>query len=292
MLKNGFYTALGTPLTEDGKIIKDALIKHIDQQIDAGAVGLLLMGSMGIEASVPHSEYAKTVDIAIKANKGRVPLFVGAMDNSVARVRERIDMIGADKKIDGLVVTVPYYAVPREIDAICYFKQIADYSPWPVYIYDLPGVTQFRISMNIIDALIAHKNVKGMKSANWELIKAIGRKYPDADFECLYSGLDSFDHANVLGIKKNLDGMFCCTPKNAKAMYQCLNNGDIAGARKYLDNILLMRDTMLACGLMRCFTYCMNILGVEGNFHQDYTAPTAENAKEKMAETLKEIGEI
>ena len=292
MLKNGFYTALGTPLTEDGKIIKDALIKHIDQQIDAGAVGLLLMGSMGIEASVPHSEYAKTVDIAIEANKGRVPLFVGAMDNSVARVRERIDMIGADKKIDGLVVTVPYYAVPREIDAICYFKQIADYSPWPVYIYDLPGVTQFRISMNIIDALIAHKNVKGMKSANWELIKAIGRKYPDADFECLYSGLDSFDHANVLGIKKNLDGMFCCTPKNAKAMYQCLNKGDIAGARKYLDNILLMRDTMLACGLMRCFTYCMNILGVEGNFHQDYTAPTAENAKEKMAETLKEIGEI
>ena len=292
MLKNGFYTALGTPLTEDGKIIKDALIKHIDQQIDAGAVGLLLMGSMGIEASVPHSEYAKTVDIAIEANKGRVPLFVGAMDNSVARVRERIDMIGADKKIDGLVVTVPYYAVPREIDAICYFKQIADYSPWPVYIYDLPGVTQFRISMNIIDALIGHKNVKGMKSANWELIKAIGRKYPDADFECLYSGLDSFDHANVLGIKKNLDGMFCCTPKNAKAMYQCLNKGDIAGARKYLDNILLMRDTMLACGLMRCFTYCMNILGVEGNFHQDYTAPTAENAKEKMAETLKEIGEI
>ena len=292
MLKNGFYTALGTPLTEDGKIIKDALIKHIDQQIDAGAVGLLLMGSMGIEASVPHSEYAKTVDIAIEANKGRVPLFVGAMDNSVARVRERIDMIGADKKIDGLVVTVPYYAVPREIDAICYFKQIADYSPWPVYIYDLPGVTQFRISMNVIDALIAHKNVKGMKSANWELIKAIGRKYPDADFECLYSGLDSFDHANVLGIKKNLDGMFCCTPKNAKAMYQCLNNGDIVGARKYLDNILLMRDTMLACGLMRCFTYCMNILGVEGNFHQDYTAPTAENAKEKMAETLKEIGEI
>ena len=292
MLKNGFYTALGTPMTEDGKIVEGALEKHIDQQIDAGAVGLLLMGSMGIEASVPHSEYARAVDIAIEATADRVPLFVGAMDNSVARVKERIDMIGAGKKIDGIVVTVPFYAVPREVDAIRFFTQIANYSSYPIYIYDLPGVTQFRVSMNVIDAIIGHENVKGMKSANWELIKAIERKYPDANFECLYSGLDSFDHANVLGIKKNLDGMFCCTPKNGKAMYECAAKGDIAGMRKHLDNILLLRDTMLANGLMMCFTYCMNILGIEGNFHQDYTAPTADNAKGIIEEALKKIGEI
>ena len=292
MLENGFYTALGTPMTEDGKIVESALVKHIDQQIDSGAVGLLLMGSMGIEASVPHSEYGRAVDIAIKAIAGRVPLFVGAMDNSVARVCERIDMIGKGKKIAGIVVTVPFYAVPREADAICFFTQVANYSPYPIYIYDLPGVTQFRVSMGVVDAIIAHKNVKGMKSANWELIKAVERKYPDRDFECLYSGLDSFDHANVLGIKKNLDGMFCCTPANGKAMYECAAKGDIAGMRKYLDNILLLRDAMIANGLMRCFTHCMNILGVEGNFHQDYTASTKEDAKDIMLETLKKIGEI
>ena len=291
-MKNGFYTALGTPLTEDGKIIESALTKHIDDQIDAGAAGLLLMGSMGIEASVPHSEYKKIVDIGIKATNGRVPLFVGAMDNSIARVKERLDMIGDGKKIDGIVLTVPFYAVPREVDAICWFSAIADYSSYPIYIYDLPGVTQFRISMNIIDALISHPNIKGMKSANWELIKTIERKYPDADFACLYSGLDSFDHANVLGIKKNLDGMFCCTPKNATAMYECVEKNDIVGARRHLDNILLLRDTMLSLGLMRCFTYCMNAIGIEGNFHYDYSAPTGENAKDIIIDTLKKIGEL
>ena len=292
MLKDGFYTALGTPLTEDGKLVEKALAKHIEQQIDAGASGLLLMGSMGIEASVPNSEYGKAVDCAIKANKARLPLFVGAMDNSVARVKERLEMIGKGKAIDGIVVTVPFYAVPNVDNAINWFTMIADCSPYPVYMYDLPGVTQFRISMPIIDAVIKHPNVKGIKSANWELIKAIGRKYPDEEFACLYSGLDSFDHANVLGIKKNLDGMFCCTPKNGKAMYECVAKGDIAGARRYLDNILLLRDTMLANGLMYCFTYCMNILGIDGNFHQDYTAPAKEGAKEIMEKTLKEIGEI
>lgn len=292
MLKDGFYTALGTPLTEDGKIIEDALIKHINQQIDAGASGLLLMGSMGIEAAVPHFEYGKAVDIAVKANNGRLPLFVGAMDCSIARVRDRLAMIGEGKKIDGIVLTVPYYSAPREVDAIRWFCELADISPYPIYIYDLAVVTQYRISMNVIDAVINHPNIKGMKSANWELIKAIGRKYPDADFSCLYSGLDSFDYACSLGITKNLDGMFACTPKNGGAMYECVRRGDLVGARHHLDNILLLRDTMIVHGLMRCFTHCMNALGIEGNFHEDYTVPTSPKAKEVMIETLKKIGEL
>ena len=292
MLKNGFYTALGTPLTDDGKIIEKSLKMHIEQQINAGAAGLLLLGSMGIQASVLNSECTKAVDIAIDAVQERVPLFVGVMDNSIVKVCERLDAIGANKKIDGVVLTVPYYAIPREIDAINWFVAIADISPYPVYIYDLGVVTQYRVSMGLIDAVIKHPNIKGMKSANWELIKAIERKYPDIDFECLYSGLDSFDHATALGIKKNLDGMFCCTPKNGKLMYECAEKQDFEGMRKYLDNILLLRDTMIANGLMRCFTHCMNILGIEGNFHQDYTAPTLPNAKYIMFETLKKIGEI
>lgn len=292
MLENGFYTALGTPLTEDGRVVEDALRKHIEDQIEAGASGLLLMGSMGIEAAIPHAEYKRIVEIGVSATKGRVPLFVGAMDNSVARVKERLALIGDGIAIDGIVLTVPYYSPVRECDAIYWFKTLADASPYPVYLYDLPVVTQFRVSMAVVDALICHPNVKGMKSANWELIKAIERKYPDADFACLYSGLDSFDHANVLGIGKNLDGMFSCTPKNATAMYACVAKGDIIGARRHLDNILLLRDTMIAYGLMRSFTYCMNLLGIDGCFHQDYTAPAKEGARDAMAETLRRIGEL
>ena len=48
-LRNGFYTALGTPLDDSGRIIVKSLRKEIDQQIEAGASGLLLMGSMGMQ---------------------------------------------------------------------------------------------------------------------------------------------------------------------------------------------------------------------------------------------------
>ena len=293
MLKKGFYTALGTPLSKDGKLIEKGLIKHIENQIEYGASGLLLMGSMGIEASVTNGEYGKIVDVAVRAVDGRVPLFVGAMDNSIARVKEKLEMIGEGKAIDGIVLTVPFYAKPDDADAINWFTSIADVCPYPVYLYDLAVVTKYKINMNVIDKVIRHKNIKGIKTADWEMIQAIGRKYKEEEFECLYSGLDSFDYANVMGIDKNLDGMFCCTPKNGRAMYDAVDRGDMVAARRHLDNILLLRDTMLANGLMQCFTVCMNLLGIEGDFHQDYKAPIdTERAKGIMADVMRSIGEL
>ena len=146
--------------------------------------------------------------------------------------------------------------------------------------------------MPVIDAVIDHKNIKGIKTADFELIKEIERKYPDSCFECLCSRLDSFDLMNMTGIGKNLDGMFACTPKNGRKMADCNAKGDYQGARKYLDNILLLRDTMIQCRLMTAFTYCMNLLGCEGNFHQDYWLDVTDEGKEKLKETMIKIGEI
>ena len=290
-LQNGFYTALGTPIDDKGNLVSDSLRKHVEMQIENGASGLLLMGSMGIEAYLKNSTYADAVKVAEETVKGRIPLFVGAMDTSIARVMEKIELIG-DVKIDGIVLTVPYYATVNDEQAINWFTTLADKSPYPIYIYDLAVVTKYKINMGVIDQIINHKNIKGIKTADWEMIHAIGRKYPDADFECLYSGLDSFDYANVMGIKKNLDGMFACTPKNGRKMVECFKQNDFEGGRKYLDNILLLRDTMIKYRLMSCFTYCMNILGLDGNFHQDYSLPVSDEGKQKMEEIMREIGEI
>ena len=290
-LKNGFYTALGTPLDEEGNLVAESLKKHIEQQIAAGASGLLLMGSMGIEAYIKNSAYEKIVKTAVEANAARLPLFVGAMDNSIVKVMEKIAMIG-DADIKGVVLTTPYYSMLNPAQLENWFKTIADRSPHPVYLYDLAVVTKMKITLPLIDKLISHPNIKGIKTADWALIKSIERKYPDADFECLYSGLDTFDYANMMGIGKNLDGMFSCTPKNGRQLYDCIEAGDFVGARRHLDNILLMRDTMVAHGLMYSFTYCMNLLGCEGNFHQDYCLPISEESKRVMEETMKKIGEI
>ncbi len=291
IVKDGFVTALGTPIDENGNLVEASLRKHINQQIDAGASALLLMGSMGIENTLKTSTYADVARVGIDEVKGRLPLFIGAMDTSIAKVKEKIELIGSDK-FDGLVVTVPYYYTVSEEQAIKWFLDIADISPVPVYLYDHATVTNYKINMNVISNVITHKNIKGMKSINWELIHKISRTFPDADFECLYSGLDNFDYANMMGLTKNLDGMFACTPKNGRKMYDCIAKGDYKGARVHLDNILLLRDTMAANRLMPCFTHCMNLIGCEGIFHEDYAVDATDEAKALMEKLMKQIGEI
>ena len=144
-LENGFYTALGTPLDKDGNLVSESLKKHIDQQIDAGASGLLLMGSMGIEAYLKNSTYAECVKTAVEAVGGRLPLFVGAMDNSVAKVKEKLALIG-DADITGIVLTVPFYETVDDEQAINWYLTIADMAQKPIYLYDLAVVVKYKIN--------------------------------------------------------------------------------------------------------------------------------------------------
>lgn len=290
-LKKGFYTALGTPLDENGNLVETSLEKHINQQINAGASGLLLMGSMGIEAFLKNTTYAEAVKVGVNAVAGRAPLLVGAMDTSIARVMDKLELID-NADIAGIVLTTPYYETVNDEQALNWFTTIADKSPYPIYIYDLAVSVKYKINMELISELVKHKNIKGIKTADWEMIQAIGRKYPDEDFKCLYSGLDSFDYANMMGIDKNLDGMFACTPKNGRKMYDCIETKDFKGARKYLDNILYLRDTMLKYRLMSCFSYCMNLLGCEGDFHPDFCLLPTQEGKAVIKSAMQEIGEI
>jgi len=292
VLQEGFYTALGTPVDEEGNIIKKSLIRHIEEQIEAGSSGLLFLGSMGMEPYVKESEYGKIVRIAVDAVKGRCPLFVGAMDNSVWRVKEKLSAIGkAD--IDGIVLTTPYYYASPAKDITAYFKAAADVSSYPVYLYDLAVVTKVKITMEIINDLIDDKRFAGIKSGdfllNKQLLKAPGIR---KDFSVLFSTLDLFDAAYNYGITKNLDGMFSCTPKNASKCYMHFAKGEIEEGAKYLSNIISLRDVFVLYGVFPSFTAAMNLLGYEGCFSPDYMGKVGEEAREHISAKLKEIGEL
>lgn len=290
-LQKGFYTALGSPLDEKGDLVADALIKQINMQIDAGASGMLLLGGMGNEVYVKLSTYKEIVKVGASANNGRIPMFVGAMDCSITKVMEKIDAING-ANISGVVLTTPFYYVLEQEELYTFFTTIASRSPYPIYLYDMPAATQMKITLPLIDRLIKHPNIVGIKSADWELLNAIERKYPEKQFECLYSGLDNFDYANMIGLDKNLDGMFTCTPKTARKLYDAINKKDFKSARKHLDAILLLRDTLCAFGLGCSFTYCMNELGMEGIYNEDFCTPITEDNKKTLKKLLKDMGEI
>src|SRR5665648_205941 len=168
-MKNGFYPALGTPTDNDGKIIGISYEKGIELMISSGAAGVLCMGSMGNMAGIRNSEYAKTASLCVKVVAKRVPVMVGVMDCSVNRVLDRIESLD-NIEIDGVVATAPYYYKLNAGEIVSFYTMVSDTVSYPLYIYDLPSVTQSPVTKDILTPLMKIHNIKGMKTANINLI--------------------------------------------------------------------------------------------------------------------------
>ena len=293
-MNKGFYTAMGTPFDKDGNFLPESMALHVEQQIQAGASGLLVMGSMGIEAYIKNSEYAKVAACAAEAAKGRVPVLVGVTDVSIGRVKDRIDSIAQIDGIDGVVSTVPYYSTCNQEHIFEFYNSIANYSARPVYLYDLAVVTKAATLPGTVKKLWKNPNIKGIKSGNMVTHRILMRaEDKPADFTQMYSNIDDFDIAYNYGIDKNLDGMFACTPKTAQKMYTALAAGDMATAAKALDAILALRDLFAGTrNLLMAFTYAMNLLGCDGIFAPDYMLDVSEEEKARVKAAMEALDEI
>ncbi|MFD0961084.1 dihydrodipicolinate synthase family protein [Paenibacillus chungangensis] len=289
-MREGFYPALGTPLDEMGNVIESSLTLHVEDQIRGKASGLLVMGSMGIEAQVRQSQYVKIASIAIKAAKDTVPVMVGVMDNSIGRVLDRIESLNG-LHVSGVVATTPFYFGMNQAEVKTFFEQMADKSPYPVYLYDLPGVTKTKITVDTAMQLMAHRNIAGIKTGDLPTARMLERQKGEVDpqFSILFSGLDVFDTAYSFGLNRQLDGMFSCTTPLNIQMYDHLANHDMAAASKTLDDIVNLRDLFVSVGVFGGFTHAMNLLGFEGNFAPDYTIALNAEQQEKVKAFMQQL---
>jgi 4-hydroxy-tetrahydrodipicolinate synthase len=285
---------LGTPLDLQGNFCPESMARQIELQIDAGVSGLLVMGSMGNMTYLKNSEYPKVAACAAEAVKGRVPVLVGVTDLSIGRVMDRVAALEGIDGIDGIVSTVPYYSTMNQDGIFEFYNGIANRSDKPLYLYDLAVVTKAATAPATVKKLWKNDNIKGIKSGNLVTQRILSRAEDrPADFSLMFSNIDEFDIAYKYGIDKNLDGMFACTPRTARKLYDALDAGDMAAAGKLLDDILALRDLFLATPcLMMAFSHAMNLLGCEGKFGNDYHTAIPDADKARVTEAMKALGEI
>lgn len=292
-IKPGFVPALGTPLDENGNLCVESYKKQIEDQIQAGASAVLCMGSMGAQAYIRTSVCPSIAKAAVEAAAGRVPVFVGAMDCSIGRAKERLAAM-EDLDVAGFVFTTPYYNPCSRAQMMRYFKAVFASTKHNVLLYDLAVVTQSKITYDMVLELLRDvPNLIGIKSADMEMFRKL-KLNPDVpeDFIMVYSGLDTFDIAYTWGIDNCLDGMLSCTPVNTSRLFKALTAGDRATAGRALNNIIELRDFFVAHNLWPSFSTTMNLLGYEGNYSPDYEVPLKEGYEAEIREELIKIGEL
>ncbi len=291
-MKAGFVPALGTPLDENGNLIVESYKKQINDMIDRGASGLLSMGSMGQQAFLKMEVCPQVAKAAVEAAAGRVPVFVGAMACSIAQAKQRMAAM-EDLDITAFVFTTPYYHSCKPAQIINYVKNVAAATKHGVLLYDLPGVTNSKITYPVVKTLIKEvPNLVGIKSADMKLFRTLklDPEVPE-DFIMVCSNLDLFDVAYKWGMDKCLDGMLPVTPANTQGLFTAMAEGDYEKAAMHLDNITGLRDFFAGCDLFPTFSKAMNLLGYEGNHAPDYFLPFDEKYLEPLREKMISIGE-
>lgn len=139
----GLGTALVTPFTAEGAIDYPALGALIEHQIAGGTDYLVLLGTTSEVPTLSHKEQDAIVDYVVKQAGGRIPLVLGIGGNSTAAVVERIHELEDILKAHfaGILSVTPYYNRPQQEGLYLHFSAVAEASPVPVILYNVPKRT-------------------------------------------------------------------------------------------------------------------------------------------------------
>lgn len=176
----GLGIALITPFKADGSVDYDALLSLVDYQLECKVDFLCILGTTSESPCLTNEERRTIKERIVRHVRGRVPLLMGCGGNCTANVVEEIrttDWTG----IDGILSVCPMYNKPTQEGLYQHYRTIAEASPLPIVLYNVPGRTGVNLTADTTLRL-AHDfpNIVAIKEASGNLpqIKEILEKKP------------------------------------------------------------------------------------------------------------------
>ncbi|MBI1315328.1 4-hydroxy-tetrahydrodipicolinate synthase [bacterium] len=167
-LFRGTGVALVTPFDDRLQIDWSALDRLIDVCLEGGVDFLVVMGTTAESATLSSEERKSVARHVVSAVAGRVPLLYGWGGNNTAELIagfESFDFSG----YSGLLSVAPYYNKPTQKGLRLHFEALADATPLPIVLYNVPGRTASNLSAETTLALAQHPSIVGIKEASGDL---------------------------------------------------------------------------------------------------------------------------
>jgi 4-hydroxy-tetrahydrodipicolinate synthase len=154
-----------TPFTKSGDLDEAAVRRLGRRQIDGGVHFLVPCGTTGENPTLTPHERLRIVEILVDEAKGQVPILAGAGGYDT---KEVIHLAGEMKKAgaNGLLSVTPYYNKPTPEGLFQHYRAIADSTPLPIVLYNVPGRTGLNIDVKTLVRLASIPNIVGVKEAS------------------------------------------------------------------------------------------------------------------------------
>lgn len=286
----GVGTALITPFTATGAVDEAAVRRLARRQIDLGTHFLVPCGTTGEVPTLTAAERRRVVEIVVDEAGGRTPVLAGAGGydtHEVAHAAKEMQAAGAD----GLLSVTPYYNRPTPEGLFAHYKLIADATPLPIIVYNVPGRTGCNVDAPTLATLATIPTIIGVKEAsgNMSQMADIIRAVPD-DFLVL-SGDDAVTvPLMAIGGRGIISVCSNQIPREMADMVEAAERGDFSGARAIHQRVLGLMQVNFCESSPGPVKFSMATMGLcEARFRLPMVPPR-QSSKDKVLAVMRELG--
>lgn len=286
----GLGIALITPFTPDGEVDSNSLKRLVEYQLQNGADFLCILATTGETPCLSAEEKAEIKRLVVEVNNGRVPILMGCGGNNTRAVVQELK--SADwSGIDGVLSVCPYYNKPSQEGLYQHFKAIAEASPLPVVLYNVPGRTGINLQAQTTLRL-AHdcENIIAIKEAcgSLEQVDEIINNKP-ARFDVI-SGDDALTFSMVAsGAAGVISVIGNALPKEFSRMIRLEFNGEYEPARKIHHRFQQLYSLLFVDGNPAGVKALLHEMGFIDNVLRLPLVPTRLTTLQKITTILKEL---
>jgi 4-hydroxy-tetrahydrodipicolinate synthase len=278
-------TAMVTPFGPDGSLDIPAAMRLANHLVDAGCDGLVISGTTGESPTTTDAEKLVLLRAVLEAVGDRARIIAGAGTYDTAHSIQLAKACAAEGA-HGLLVVTPYYSRPPQAGLIAHFTAVADATPLPVLLYDIPPRSVVPIEFETLRVLAAHPNIVGVKDAKGDL--HAGAQLMAETGLAYYSGDDAL---NLPWLAMGATGFISVISHVAagqlRDLLSAFASGDVTTARKINVGISPLCNAMSRIGGVTMSKAGLRLQGIEvGDPRLPQVAATAEQIDALAADML------
>ncbi|MDX5981353.1 4-hydroxy-tetrahydrodipicolinate synthase [Exiguobacterium profundum] len=242
----GVATALATPFQENGQLNLEAWAALIEDQIQEGVTGLVIGGTTGEGMTITDDEFETLLVRAVEVANGRAVIIAGTGSNNTAVSIEKTKR-AAELGAEMAMVVTPYYNKSTQAGLIAHFTAIADASPIPLMLYNVPSRTGVALAPETVGELAEHPRITALKEASGDISVMAQMMAHIPEGFTVYCGNDDqilpYMAWGAQGVVSVLSNVY---PGATVALADALLAGDLQTARTWQIRLLPVIDELFA----------------------------------------------
>jgi 4-hydroxy-2-oxoglutarate aldolase len=288
---NGIFPPITTPFVDDS-VAYDKLVFNIEKWGQTGLKGFVVLGSNGEYVSLSEEEKRRVVETVVQAAPVNMSVIAGTgCESTRETVRLTADCaaLGAHA---ALVVTPHYFGGRMSAEALFkHFTTVADSSPIPIILYNVPKFTHVNLAANVVARLSRHANIIGIKDSTGNVIQ-LGEflNQVDADFSVLVGTAGALYGGLALGCAGGVLALANVAPENCVRIHKLVLEGDFRTARQIQLKMIPVNQAVTATFGVSGLKTALDLCSYFGGDPRAPLLPSSGEEKTAIVNILKQAG--